>query len=63
MTTKRGKENVVTVVREKSKLITLEEVARTGTLTKPDKGTVALAGRHPPPAAVPRSGLPGDLRR
>ncbi|WP_026425203.1 phage tail sheath family protein [Actinokineospora inagensis] len=47
-TTKRGKENIVTVVREKSALITVEEVAA-GALVKPDRGSVLLA---PPPATV-----------
>lgn len=48
VTTRRGsKENVVTVVREQSKLIVIEEVS-TGTIAKPDKGSVAL--REPAPA-------------
>ena len=46
VSTKRGKENVVTVVREQSQLIVIEEV---GTLTKPDKGTVALREAPKPP--------------
>jgi phage tail sheath protein FI len=62
-TTKRGKDNVVTVVREKSNLIVVEEAA-TGTSTKPDKGTVALA--EPAPAPVPDAVSPetfvGDVR-
>ncbi len=49
-TTKRGKENIVTVVREKSNLITIEEAA-TGVLVKPDKGTVALREAPPAPTA------------
>jgi phage tail sheath protein FI len=49
-TTKRGKENIVTVVREKSNLITIEEVA-TGVLVKPDRGTVALREAPPAPTA------------
>ena len=52
VTTKRGKENLVTQVREKSNLVTIEEVA-TGTLAKPDKGTVALRENPPAPAAPP----------
>jgi len=48
LTTKRGKENVVTVVRERSKLITIEEVA--SQTSAPPKGTVAL---QEPPAAPP----------
>jgi phage tail sheath protein FI len=47
VTTKRGKENVVTVVREKSKLITLEEDGAVG--TRPRSGEVELS--TPPPAA------------
>jgi uncharacterized protein len=50
LTTKRGKENVVTVVREQSKLITIEEVA-TGTVARPAKGSVALREPEPVPAA------------
>lgn len=42
VTTRRSKDNVVTVVKEKSTLISIEEVAKGGALTKPDKGTVAL---------------------
>jgi phage tail sheath protein FI len=50
VTTKRTKENVVTVVREKSNLITIEEATTGGTLTKPDKGSVALREAPAPPA-------------
>jgi Bacteriophage tail sheath protein len=49
LTTKRGKDNVVTVVREKSRLITIDDVAE-GTLAKPAKGEVALQA---PPAPLP----------
>ncbi|QFZ22284.1 phage tail sheath family protein [Saccharothrix syringae] len=49
VTTKRTKENVVTVVQEKSKLITIEEAASSG-LAKPDKGSVTLKDS---PAAPP----------
>ncbi len=65
VTTKRGKENVVTVVREKSNLITLEELT-TGAMAKPDKGTVALRTPAPAPAAPPEPVRPeafvGDVR-
>jgi uncharacterized protein len=65
VTTKRGKENVVTVVREKSNLITLEEIT-TGAMAKPDKGTVALRAPAPAPAAPPEPVRPeafvGDVR-
>jgi phage tail sheath protein FI len=56
VTTKRGKENVVTVVREQSKLITLEEVAVGTGLAK---GTVALRS-EPLPAPVPASIVADD---
>lgn len=59
VTTKRTKENVVTVIREKSNLITIEEVA-TGALAKPDKGSVALIEVPAPPAAQ-RSIAPNDF--
>jgi hypothetical protein len=52
VTTKRGKENLVTLVREKSNLLAIEEVAA-GALAKPDKGTVALREAPPAPAAPP----------
>jgi phage tail sheath protein FI len=52
VSTRRGKDNVVTAVREKSKLIVIEEAATGSALKKPDKGTVELAPL-PPPAAVP----------
>jgi uncharacterized protein len=52
VTTRRGKENVVTVVREQSKLITIEEVPP-GSTTRPGKGSVALR-EQPPPALAPR---------
>jgi phage tail sheath protein FI len=58
VTTKRGKDNVVTAVKEKSKLITLEEVATGAALVKPDKGTVALA--PPAPAPVTPTQLSAD---
>ncbi|MFF3852930.1 phage tail sheath family protein [Micromonospora sp. NPDC002575] len=53
VTTKRGKDNVVTVVRERSKLITIEEAAPTGQLARPQGGEVALAG--PEPASAPEA--------
>jgi phage tail sheath protein FI len=59
VTTKRTKDNVVTVVREKSSMITIEEVA-TGTLAKPDKGSIALT-EIPTPAPVARSIAPDDF--
>ncbi|WP_341716246.1 phage tail sheath subtilisin-like domain-containing protein [Micromonospora sp. FIMYZ51] len=50
VTTKRGKDNVVHVVRERSKLITIEEAAPTGQLARPSGGEVALTGPEPAPA-------------
>ncbi len=49
VTTKRGKEHIATVVKEKSNLITIEEVAGAGT-AKAAQGAVTLA---PPPAQSP----------
>lgn len=46
VTTKRGKENVVTVVREKSKLITVEEIAGQ-TAARPHTGEIALSPPKP----------------
>jgi phage tail sheath protein FI len=45
VTTKRGKNNVVTAVKEKSKLIQLEEVGTASALDRiPARGSIALAG-------------------
>ncbi len=45
VSTKRGKNNVVTTVKEKSKLIQIEEIGTAGALERmPAKGKVALAG-------------------
>jgi phage tail sheath protein FI len=53
LTTKRGKQNVVTVVNAQSKLIKLEEVATGAALERPAPGTVALAnGSNGSPARV-----------
>ncbi|MGW2823179.1 phage tail sheath family protein [Streptomyces sp. NPDC001443] len=43
VSTRRGKDNVVTKVKEKSQLISLEEVSRAAASTKPDTGAVVLA--------------------
>jgi uncharacterized protein len=61
VTTKRGKENIVTVVREQSKLITIEEVAAGTGLAK---GTVALRAEPlpaPPPSSVVADDYVGDV--
>ncbi|BCJ56890.1 phage tail sheath family protein [Micromonospora endophytica] len=53
VTTKRGKDNVVNVVRERSKLITIEEAAPAGQLARPSGGEVALIG--PGPTSAPEN--------
>jgi phage tail sheath protein FI len=52
VTTKRGKENVVTVVRERSKLITVEEDGAASVAARPRSGEVALS-TPPPPTPAP----------
>ncbi|WP_433679889.1 phage tail sheath family protein [Nocardia sp. CA-119907] len=52
VTTKRGKDNVVTAVRAQSKLITIEELSSGGALARPDFGSVTLAV-PPPPKPTP----------
>jgi uncharacterized protein len=59
VTTKRGKDNVVTVVRERSKLITIEEDASAGPVTAPQRGSVALKD-VPVPPPVPRQIVTDD---
>jgi hypothetical protein len=59
VTTKRGKDNVVTVVRERSKLITIEEDASAGPVTAPARGAVALKD-VPTPPPVPRQIVTDD---
>ncbi|HEX2196220.1 MAG TPA: phage tail sheath family protein [Actinomycetota bacterium] len=44
VTTKKGKQNVATVVNERSKLITVEEVAKGGPLDAPAATSVTLSG-------------------
>ncbi|MGH3925324.1 MAG: phage tail sheath family protein, partial [Pseudonocardiaceae bacterium] len=56
VTTTRGKENVVTAVTERSKLIKIEEVATGAALAKPDKTSVTLQPAAPPPP------VPSELR-
>jgi uncharacterized protein len=62
LTTKRGKQNVVTVLREQSKLITVEEVSSPA--TAPPKGSVVL--REPPapppmPSQIAADDYVGDV--
>jgi len=49
VTTKRGPNNVATKVSAESKIVTIEEVATGGALTKPDRGTVQLVAPEPEP--------------
>jgi hypothetical protein len=63
VTAKRGKDNVVTTVREKSKLITLEETSSGQSAARPRSGEVTLAAPKPqPPTAseVPPEEYVGD---
>jgi uncharacterized protein len=63
VTTKRTKENVVTVVQEKSNLITIEETQNSG-VAKPDKGSVTLKdapGTSPVPRKVAADDYVGDV--
>ena len=45
VTTKRGRQNVVTIVKEQSKLIQIEEIGNAGALERvPTRGTMTLSG-------------------
>ncbi|MPZ74592.1 MAG: phage tail sheath family protein [Nitriliruptorales bacterium] len=57
VTTKKGKQNVVTVVNQQSKLIRLKEAAPASQLAVPEKGGVSLAGGGAP---TPKSLSPDD---
>ncbi|MGH2709361.1 MAG: phage tail sheath family protein, partial [Actinomycetota bacterium] len=50
LTTKKGRQNVVTVVNAQSKLIQLEEIESGGALEKPGKGSFALTAVAAPAA-------------
>ena len=52
VTTKRGRENAATKLREHSSWVVLEEVATGAALTRPDNQTVALAPPGDEPAAA-----------
>lgn len=52
VTTKRGKQNVATVVNAQSKLIRIEEIGHAGTMEKPAVGAVALTGGAGAPTPV-----------
>ncbi|HKE97455.1 MAG TPA: phage tail sheath family protein [Actinomycetes bacterium] len=61
VTATKGRQNVVTVVNTKSKVVRLEEAATGGALAVPDKGTVQLAVETPAPAEpVPATLGPDD---
>ncbi|TQM83931.1 hypothetical protein FHX81_6365 [Saccharothrix saharensis] len=63
VSTKRTKDNVVTVVQEKSKLITVEETSPNA-VAKPDKGSVTLAepaGSAPVPRKIAADDYVGDV--
>lgn len=53
VSTKRGRQNVVTMVNAQSKLIRLEEVTPGAAVDKPAKGTVQLVGGGGPSALAP----------
>jgi uncharacterized protein len=59
VTTRRGKDNVVNVVRERSQTITIEEVAG-ATTAKPQAGAVVLSAPPPVPAHVGANDYVGD---
>lgn len=61
VTTKRGKDNVVTVVREKSKTITIEEIAGTGAPARLAAGAVVLTSPPPVPVHVDATDYVGDV--
>jgi phage tail sheath protein FI len=60
VTTKRGKDNVVSVVREKSQTITIEEIAGTAA-ARPQAGAVVLAAPPPVPAHIDANDYVGDV--
>jgi uncharacterized protein len=60
VTTKKGKQNVVQVVNATSQLIKIEEATSAGSLVKPEKGSVSLAGGGEQAAAAPVRIAPDD---
>jgi phage tail sheath protein FI len=54
LTTKRTKQNAVTVVNAQSQLIRLEDIAEAGGLARPAAGSVVLSGGSPAPATPAR---------
>ena len=63
LTTKRGKQNAVTVVNAQSKLIRLEEATSGGQLERPAAGSTSLAGgsASAAPAALEAADYVGDV--
>lgn len=51
VTTKRGKDNIVTAVKERSKVISIEELTTAGAVAKLAPGTVVLTAAPPAPVA------------
>ncbi|MDP9075621.1 MAG: phage tail sheath subtilisin-like domain-containing protein [Actinomycetota bacterium] len=59
LTTKRGRQNAVTVVNAQSKLIKLEEIADSGSLQRPSPGSYSLMGGGAP-VVTPNQLSPND---
>ena len=49
LSTKRGRQNAVTVVNAQSKLIRLEEATTRGQPPRPDRGPITMRRRQSPP--------------
>jgi phage tail sheath protein FI len=60
VSTKKGKSNVVTLVNTQSKLVQLEEVATSGALEKPAKGSYSLSWTPPEPSRLAPDDYVGD---
>ena len=60
LTTKRGRQNAMTMVNAQSKLIKLEEAAPPAGLQRPNPGTTSLAGGGAPAVAAPVRLSPKD---
>jgi hypothetical protein len=60
LTTKRGKQNIVTVVNAQSKLIKIEEVATGAAIEKPAPGQVQLSPPPPAPERISPDTYVGD---
>jgi uncharacterized protein len=60
LTTKRGRQNAVTVVNQQSKLVHIEEMAPAGAPARPNAGTVSLTGGGVPQVSAPARLSPQD---